>query len=313
MTRWMLLVLILPMALGASTAGASEIAVTFDDLPVVTAARDPIDRQQEITRKLMAALVEQRIPAAGFVNADKLLSAGLPDPERLALLAAWLDAGMELGNHTFAHRDLHRIPVAEFLEGIERGDAPLRSLLSKRDSAPRWFRHPFLHTGRTAADRAKVDETLARLGYRVAPVTIDNSEWIFARAWDNARENPAQAKRVADEYVRYMAAKVAYYEKQSQKLFGRKIRQVLLVHANGLNAEHFGRLAAELRKSGHTFIPLERALEDDVYRSADSYFGPAGISWLDRWALTRGVPRGFFADEPRTERWILELAGIDEE
>lgn len=281
------------LLLCAPAVFAADIAVTFDDLPVVTSSM-PLARQREITTALVRTLQRRRIPAIGFVNAGK---------PHLALLQQWRDAGFELGNHTHGHRDLHRISAEEFIEEIRRGHAPLRT--------PRYFRHPFLHTGRSAETRAAVNAVLAELGYHVAPVTIDNSEWIFARAYDKAA-SPAMRKRVVDEYVPYMLAKAKYYDTQAKRLFGRSIAQVLLVHANALNADAFDRLAAALERDGHRFVSLDRALADPAYQSKDEYFGPAGLSWLDRWALTRGVPKGFFADEPKTAQWVQQLAGIEE-
>ena len=120
-------------------------------------------------------------------------------------------------------------------------------------------------------------------------------------------------KQVADAYVPYMEAKFAYYENQSNKLFGRDIKQVLLVHANAINADHFKDIVAMLQKRGYKFITLEDALSDKAYASPDSYSGPGGISWLDRWALTRGVPKDFFEGEPQTPAFVLKLAEVESE
>jgi hypothetical protein len=56
-----------------------------------------------------------------------------------------------------------------------------------------------------------------------------------------------------------------------------------------------------------------KTFQDPEWTSSDEYFGPAGISWLDRWALTRGVPRDFFRDEPKCPQFILDLAGMKSE
>ena len=148
--------------------------------------------------------------------------------------------------------------------------------------------------------------------YTVAPVTIDNSEWVFAGAYDKARDanDTASMKQVADAYVPYMESMVSHFEKQSVKLFGREIRQVLLIHANNINADRLDELFTMLRRRGYKFIALERALKDKAYSSTDTFTGPGGISWLDRWALTREVPQGFFKDEPRTPAFVLKLAGV---
>lgn len=291
------------LLLFTSSLSASEIAVTFDDLPAVFGG--PIERQRKVTNDILEALTSRKIPAVGFVNTNKLRT-----PQHEALLDAWLAAGFELGNHTDSHPDLHRVGAAAFQEDVVRGETPLRAIVEKRGGTLRWFRHPFLHTGTTDEVRARMDAFFATRGYTVAPVTIDNSEWIFARAYEVA--GPEDKTRVAEAYVEYMDAKVAYHVREGKALFGRDIRQVLLVHANALNGDAFGRLADRLATRGHTFVTLERALEDPAYDSPDTYRGAGGISWLDRWALTRGVEKGFFKDEPRTPTWIQEIAGIEE-
>jgi hypothetical protein len=141
----------------------------------------------------------------------------------------------------------------------------------------------------------------------VAPVTIDNSDYLFAAAYDLAPADSVR-QRVADEYIRYMEAVTAYYEQQSTALFGREIAQVLLLHANNLNADHFGRLAQMYARRGYTFVPLEHALADPAYASEDTYTGPAGITWIHRWALTRGRRGAFFAGEPTVPDWVQALS-----
>ena len=96
-------------------------------------------------------------------------------------------------------------------------------------------------------------------------------------------------------------------------MFGRNIKQVLLLHANAINADHFGEIVAMLRSRGYKFVTLGNALTDKAYASTDTFTGPGGISWLDRWALTRKVPPGFFQKEPRTPAFVMKLAGVETE
>jgi hypothetical protein len=83
---------------------------------------------------------------------------------------------------------------------------------------------------------------------------------------------------------------------------------VLLLHANNLNAEHFSRLARMFRGRGYAFVPLEQALADSAYASQDTYTGPAGITWLHRWALTAGKRGAIFAGEPEVPDWVQTLS-----
>ena len=292
---------------------AREVAVTFDDLPTVSVPGEGIGPQRAMTEKLVAAITRAKVPVVAFVNEGKLGPPGAPDPGRVALLEKWAAAGIELGNHTRSHPDLHRIPLEEFEADIAAGEETTRALMAAKGRPLRWFRHPFLHTGLTLETRRSLEEFLSARGYRVAPVTFDNSEWIFARAYSNALErgDSALAGRVARAYVPYMEAKIEYFERQSAALFGREIRPVLLVHANALNADRFGELAARLRARGYAFVTLDRALEDPAYATPDTFTGRGGISWLHRWALSGKGP--VLPDEPACPKFVLDAAGLQGE
>jgi hypothetical protein len=110
-----------------------------------------------------------------------------------------------------------------------------------------------------------------------------------------------------------MDAKFDYFERESRALFGREIPQILLIHANSLNADAFGRLSAMMKARGYAYATLGEALEDPAYRSPDTFTGAGGISWLHRWALTRGGKGLVLPDEPTVPKFVLEIAGVDGE
>ena len=116
----------------------------------------------------------------------------------------------------------------------------------------------------------------------MAPVTIDNYDYIFAAAYDNAlaRRDSVASERIAKEYLEYMERVFAYYEAQSKSIVGREIPQVLLLHASMLNADRFDELATMIGRRGYAFASLDDVLTDSVYATADTYVGPAGITWL---------------------------------
>jgi len=291
-----------------------EIAVTFDDLPAASTRRD-IRTWKEINTNLLKTISSNRIPVIGFVNENKLLVDGQRDENRIDLLRMWIRAGLELGNHTFSHRSLNNTPLEDFESDVIRGEQTIQSLLAENGKKIRYFRHPFLQTGRSLEIKHQFESFLAARGYTIAPVTIDNSDWIFARAYDNARDAGDQQamESVGDAYVPYMERKIDYWEHQSIALFGREIKQVLLVHANSINADYFGEMVRMLRKRGYRFITLDEALQDSAYASADTFTGTGGISWIHRWAITRGVPKDFFKGEPTTPEFVMKLAGVTSE
>lgn len=295
-------------------AAQREVVITFDDLPVVSTRRD-IDSWRDVTAKLIHTITANNIPAVGFVNENKLISDGKRDDARVELLRRWVASGLELGNHTFSHPDLHSTPIDEFEENVIRGEEVTRALLAEKYKRLRFFRHPFLHTGRSLETRQRFEAFLRERGYTIAPVTIDNSEWIFARAYDNAidKKDRAAASRVAEAYIPYMERKFEYFERQSIALLGYEMKHVLLLHANAINADHFDDLVRMMKKRGYKFITLEEALKDKAYALPDTFTGAAGITWLHRWALTRGVAKDFFRGEPTTPDFVLKLAGVASE
>jgi peptidoglycan/xylan/chitin deacetylase (PgdA/CDA1 family) len=282
------------------------IAVTIDDLPTPSVVGNDLQAAEQTTKTLLAALRRHGVPAIGFVNEQKLQPAGAIDPRRVALLEQWLEAGLELGNHTFSHPDLHGTPIDAFKNDVMRGDVVIRRLLAARGRKPEYFRHPFLHTGRTLDIKRSLEDFLSENGYRVAPITIDNYDYVFAAAYDRAgaRNDTAAQGRVVSAYLEYMDSIVSYYEQQSVRIVGREIAQTLLLHASALNAATFDRLGDMLKKRGYRFVSLSEALTDPAYTSKDEYVGPAGMTWLHRWALTKGNGGSTFAGEPAVPRWI---------
>ncbi|WP_414487751.1 polysaccharide deacetylase family protein [Stenotrophomonas maltophilia] len=322
MRTWLCALPLLLLSLAVHAAEVDRrIAVTIDDLP--WARLDtllPADLQTRHAA-LMAQLRQADVPVVGFVNENKLEVDGQVQPARVQMLRDWLDAGYGLGNHTYSHMDLNAQGVAAFQQDFLRGEQVLQPLLAERGQRPQWMRHPYLRAGRTAEDRAAMDGFFRDHGYRVAPVTVDNGEWVWAFAYANVmNEQPPSAAREATlarlrkGYVPYMLNKLDYYERQSQALLGYALPQVWLMHANELNAATFAELVAATRRRGYRFITLEEAMRDPAYaRGAEGYNGRYGPSWLHRWAMAENKPKDFYAGEPVVPAWVMTLAKVDSE
>ncbi|MEZ5425826.1 MAG: polysaccharide deacetylase family protein [Pyrinomonadaceae bacterium] len=313
MKKFILLALIIFALQNADAQTGRQMAVTIDDLPVVV-KNSRLELRQRITKKLLKHIKGAKIPAIGFVNENKLYVDGKRSKPEVDLLRQWLDAGFELGNHTYSHLSLNRNPLEKYEEEILRGETITKELLGAKNKPIRYFRHPFLQTGLDLKTKEGLAEFLSQHKYTVAPVSIDNADWIFARAFDNAIEKKDEKlkKRIAAAYVPYLEAKTDYWERQSVKLFGREIRQILLLHANSINSEHFDDVARMFKKRGYKFITLEEALKDEAYGLPDNFTRNAGISWLHRWALDRG--REFvLGEEPAVPDFVMKAAGVDSE
>jgi peptidoglycan/xylan/chitin deacetylase (PgdA/CDA1 family) len=304
-----------PETLGPAGA-AKRIAVTIDDLPVTPPGRHTVEQEERITAKLLAVLKDHEVPALGLVNESKLEGEdGAVDPRRVGLLTRWLDAGHELGNHGHGHLDLHTVDPERWMADVLRGERVTRPLVEARaepqDSPFRFFRHPFLHTGRSVEIQERTEAFLREHGYTIAPVTIDNGEWIYGGAYADAwnRGDEEAMRRLGEDYVRYMLAVVEFYEGQTEAILlpeeAATFPHALLIHAYALNADWLDPLLDALEERGYEWIPLEEALEHPAYdRPAHGYTGPAGITWLHRWAITEGVDRAIFRGEPEVPEWV---------
>lgn len=297
-------------AASAAAAAERQVAVTFDDLPGPAAGLVSPDAAFvcDNTRKLLAAFKAHGVPVVGFVNENKLNRPGETAEDaalRLATLDLWLDAGLELGNHSFSHRSLNRTPLEEFEADVVRGETATKELLARRGKTLRYFRHPFLQVGLDLDKRRAFEAFLKVRGYTIAPVTMDNDEYMYAFVYADAlrRKDAALARKVAADYLRYMDETFAYAEALAQSVVGRDICHTLLLHANTLNADHFGALADVLQKRGYKFITLEEALKDGAYALPDAYVGGWGVSWLTHWELSAGRKRTPAPDPPQ---WLLK-------
>ncbi|MEJ2482927.1 MAG: polysaccharide deacetylase family protein [Gemmatimonadota bacterium] len=251
------------------------LAITFDDLPW-TGGTSGIGRAAALERtdRLIGQLESRGVPAVGLVTCENLLSDG-------AAIRRWRQAGFELGNHSFSHRDLNRTDPAVWLSDVRECDDRLHALT--RDSI-RWFRYPLLHEGATTGVRDSVARALARMGYRNAHVTIDNSEWVLARAYDLAvrRADSLRTAEIANAYVDHLVDAGRHFRSVARNRFGRETGQVLLLHANRLAADHVGTVIDALVADGFVIRSLPEVMTDPIFLEPDGYAGPRGLSWLYR-------------------------------
>jgi peptidoglycan/xylan/chitin deacetylase (PgdA/CDA1 family) len=292
-------VALLLCAVAASAAGR-EVAITIDDLP---RGGDGGPRSlvgvRAMTEQLLKPFRERKIPLIGFVNEGRPVEFGPPGLRQI--LDLWLDSGADLGNHSYSHLNINNVPLEQYTTDIVKGEPILRAALAARGKKLEFYRHPFLFTGPTAEIKRGIQQFLDQRGYRVAPVTLDNSDYEFAALYTM----PEYKERVKREYVPYMESVVSFFEQRSVEVVGREISQILLIHASQLNADLMPDLLAMFRRRGYAFVSLDRALADEAYKLPEEYVGRGGFSWIHRWSKTKGMaPKG----EPEPAPWVHEAA-----
>ena len=204
--------------LTATFLSAREVAITIDDLPRGGDLHTTAQADRAMTIKLLAPFQHRQIPLIGFVNechhTDELQS----------LLALWVAAGAELGNHTCSHLDLNTTTAADYESDIVKGEGVTSSILGHR---PVYFRYPFLHAGQKSRNEtngpavscAKVIATLPSL--LTTPITCSPLSTQKALTSGDADK----AKHVREVYLAYMESIFEFFEGRSIEVTGHEVRQ----------------------------------------------------------------------------------------
>jgi peptidoglycan/xylan/chitin deacetylase (PgdA/CDA1 family) len=283
-------VLALAVLAPAQTPGPERrVAITIDDGPVVNELKD-LANFQRISAGLMGSLQSEKVPATIFINERQLNVQGQREG-RAAVLTQWLDAGYDLGNHTYAHPSLNKVSLGQFEDNIVKGEVIMRPLVEEHGRKLVWFRYPFLDSGMSAEVHQAVLDFLRERHYRVAPVTVDYKDYIFAGAYSRKLRagDPETADKIKQAYLEYLDAGFASAEKISRDLLGYELPQILLIHCSELNSITLRDSIARMRKRGYTFVTLEEAMNDPAYQRPDTFTGPGG-SWLEHLGDAMGKP-----------------------
>lgn len=296
-------VLLLSLTLGFSQEFQKEksrhVAFTFDDLPA-THGQAPY-----VIDMLIEKLRQYEVPAIGFVNESKLYTDGSPDESKISLMRRWLNVDLDLGNHSFSHIAIDNVPLSAYKADVLKGEIITKQLLSEKGKKLSYYRHTQLRTGPTPEIKKDLDNFLQKNNYTIAPVTIDNNDFIFANIYEKAKSkrDTAMMNYIGKEYLAYMMTVIAHFEALSMKFLDYEIKQVLLLHANALNADYLDKLVQLFQERGYAFISLDEALTDPAYQLEDAV-SKKGLSWLHRWMLAKNLPLN---PEPSTPEEILKL------
>ena len=246
------------------------MAITLDDLPFAYARNLTTAEQREAVTRVLATLHKHRVTATVFV-----IGRSVTDANR-GLVDAVVQAGHFVGSHSFSHQDLGVVSAEEYIRDIEKGEEAIKPWLK----GVQYFRYPFLRQGNTVEKRDTVLSWMGSRGIVVAPVTIDNNDYEYNQRLVDAKVE-GRSIDVRDPYLDHMKAAAAYYDEKGRARTGRAVKHVLLLHMNYLNSLYLDDLLQRFRGDGWSFITLEEALKDDVYRLKYDYVGVQGAGHLD--------------------------------
>ena len=298
--RWVWCVLVL--MLGAPATGyAQRVALSFDD------GLDPRVQPEAAVwnTSILKALADGQVRSILFAAGVRVDS-----PEGLGLVRAWGSAGHAIANHTYTHLNFGsaRTTLERFVADVESNE----SLLGSMPGWTRRLRFPYLKEGETAAKRDGIRTWMDAHGYRTGAVSIDTSDWYFnTRYLDWLKSHPKDdPSRFRAAYLDHLWDRAVYYDTLAGKLLQRKVRHVLLLHVNAINAAFLPDVIAMFRSKGWSLISPDEAYEDPLYVERPAGL-PAGESILWSLARDKGMqPLRSPGEDEVYEKPILDKLGL---
>lgn len=223
-----------------------QIAITIDDLPFVGDARN------FHLNMIITTLQEKNIPATGFIIAKEVSA------QNWEMLHKFREAGLGLGNHTYSHQNLNKLQPSQYIEEIRKAD----DLLSEVLTEPKYFRYPYLAMS-SGEKKDKILCYLAKKHYQVAPITIDSKDFAFNQRLLSVPEIDRRAyfNELKSFYLDFIWQQTVNAEAHLQYHHNTEQAQILLIHANLLNAYVLPEIISLYQQHGYTFVTLEEALK----------------------------------------------------
>ena len=229
-----------------SFAQKRELALTIDDLPFVG------ERKSFHLNMIIGAIKESDIPATGFIIAKEVTA------KNWGMLHKFHDAGLGLGNHTLSHANLNKIGPDAYIQEIETADKILSPVLTE----PKYFRYPYLVMGQ-GNNKAKVKDYLSSKNYQIAPISIDSKDFIFNQLLMSVPQNERRSflEVLKPCYLDFIWQQTLKAEEQNRSSRKPGQPQILLIHANLLNAYVLPDIIHLYKQNGFKFVSLENALK----------------------------------------------------
>lgn len=247
--RTILSLLLFLLFITSDSFATREVAITIDDLPFVGSSKNfHLDM-------IINSIKTNDVPATGFVIAGQV------EPKNWEMLQKFREAGLGLGNHTLSHLNLNKVNSDTYIQEIAEADRILKPVLSK----PKYFRYPYL--AMSGGDKkSKVLDFLASKHYRVAPITIDSRDFVFNQLLMAVPENKRRnfLKVLKPCYLNFIWQQTLKAEENSHSKPDQA--QILLIHANLLNAYALADIINLYKQNDYTFVSLKDAL--DTFKEA---------------------------------------------
>ncbi|MFT4076396.1 MAG: polysaccharide deacetylase family protein [Asticcacaulis sp.] len=259
-----------------------DVAITVDDLPAHGSVPPGISRT-DVARDYLAALKAHNVPAVyGFVNAVALER----EPGSGAALDMWRAAGYPLGNHTYTHMNINSGTLEAFEADLEKGEPAIRDRMQGENW--RYLRFPYLSAG-DDAHHAGIIAYLKAHDYKIADVSMSFNDWAYTEPYTRCvtKGDTAAIEAMKIQYMQGVKASIARGLIASQKVYGRQISHVLLIHEGAFTAMMLPEVLTAFEEEGAHFVTLDQAQSDSAYSAPSAHQGEGIL--LERVAKEKGI------------------------
>jgi peptidoglycan/xylan/chitin deacetylase (PgdA/CDA1 family) len=289
-------------------AQSHTVAMTVDDLPFVPGTAQPLNpgdakRAVQVNGKILRAFARQHIPATGFVIEQHVQQLGIHASTKI--LKGWIRPGFDLGNHTYSHPDVNSLSAEQVEQEITQGETTIGPLLASVSRKPKFLRFPYNHTGDSEQKHDTVAAFMTARGYRLAPCTIDNTDYKFNEAYvlALARHDGRAAAKIRGFYIAYTGAEIDWYTALDKQVFGYEPPHIMLLHDSPLNGDTIEQVISLFQQRGYRFVTLTEALQDHAYSVPETFITRYGPMWGYRRAQVLHV-KVSGRDEPDPPAWL---------
>ncbi|MEI7492169.1 MAG: polysaccharide deacetylase family protein [Bacteroidota bacterium] len=299
-----LISLLILVSLSYFANGQSSVAITIDDVPNTSNYQ-----MGSFKSILLNKLDSLKIPITIFINGGNVFRNDSVE-KNFSLLNQWIKRDyITLGNHTYSHSRYSSVGIDSFKIDVGKGENNLHELALKHRKSLKYFRFPYNDLGKDSIQHQDMEKYLSSRNYTIAPYTVESSDWMISYIYNYylEKKDTLKANEIAESYILKTIEYFDFFDSLALKIYGRRIKQVYLCHDNILNGNYLPKLINELKKKRYTFISLDEALQDDVYKQEDKYYKPWGVSWLYRWMNTREEITSFQKHEPKDDLYDLYL------
>ena len=244
---------------GVSFAQERALALTIDDLPFVGESKN------FHLNMIIDTITSNEVPATGFIIASEV------NPKTWPTLKKFHDAGLSLGNHTLTHINLNHVNTGEYIDEIKTADKILAPLLTE----PKFFRYPYLVMGE-GNKKNQVMDYLSALNYHVAPITIDSKDFMFNQLLLSVPEPERRhfMNVLKPCYLDFIWQQTLIAEEHNRQTHKPDQAQILLIHANLLNAYALPDIINLYKQNGFKFVSLQNALATPETKVAPAWIPP---------------------------------------